>query len=278
VIAFADRRGKAAVLNDLAAQCRGDVIAFVDARQMLSPQALERMVANFADPRVGVASGELVLQPVGDANTAAEGIGFYWRYEKWIRTSESGFRSVPGATGALYAVRRELYRSIPPQTLLDDVVIPMQIVEQGYRCILERGAHAFDIASDSSAREAVRKRRTIAGCAQLIVRQPRWLLPWKNPIWWEYVSHKLARLASPVLLSIAAIANLRLAAAGPYEALLAAQGAFYSAALVGWLYQRSGRRSTMFGPFLMFLSLNTTTLLALWDALRGRYRAAWQKA
>lgn len=278
VLDFAERRGKPAVLNDLASNCRGDVIVFVDARQQLSTRALAQMCENFSDPQIGVVSGELVFQhDSASSSTAAEGVGFYWAYEKWLRTSESEFRSVPGATGALYAIRRELFRPIPPQTLLDDVVIPMQVVEQGYRCVLERGAVAYDRPSETTGRESIRKRRTIAGCAQLITRQPRWLLPWRNPIWWEFCSHKIARLASPGLLVIAAVCNLQLASRPMYSVLLSMQFAFYIAASVGWLHQQFGRRSRMFGPFLMFVSLNATTLLALWDALRGRYSAAWRK-
>jgi biofilm PGA synthesis N-glycosyltransferase PgaC len=277
VVPFAERRGKPSVINDLVPQCRGDVVVFVDARQDVERTAIARMLENFADSRVGVVSGELILESASTATAAAEGVGAYWRYEKWIRTSESRFRSVPGATGALYAMRRNLFRPIPSQTLLDDVVIPMQAIEQGYRCVLENGAEAFDRPSNSTSQEAVRKRRTIAGCAQLVVGQPRWLLPWNNPIWWEFCSHKLARLASPVLLVVAMATNVTLIEIPAYRVLLATQLTLYAAAAVGWLYQQLGLKSKVFGPLLMFLSLNATTLFALWDACRGRFRATWQK-
>lgn len=277
-IEFETRRGKPAVINDLATHCKGDAIVFVDARQDFAPTALALMVENFSDPSVGVVSGELVFLPDERSTTAAEGVGFYWAYEKWIRTAESKFRSVPGATGAIYALRNELFRPIPEQTLLDDVVIPMLVIEQGYRCVLEREAVAYDRPSPTSSRESVRKRRTIAGCAQLILAYPRWMKPSKNPIWWEYCSHKLARLASPLLLAVAAYANVMLVAQPFYGFLLTTQAVFYIAALIGWIYQYRGRRSQLFGPFLMFVSLNGTTVLALWDALCGRFRPAWQKS
>jgi cellulose synthase/poly-beta-1,6-N-acetylglucosamine synthase-like glycosyltransferase len=277
-IPFSERRGKPAVLNDLVAQCRGDVVLFVDARQLLAPNAIARMIRRFADPEIGVVSGELVFRQDATQSTAAEGVGLYWTYEKWIRNSESRFRSVPGATGALYAIRRPLFRPIAPQTLLDDVVIPMQAVEQGYHCVLERGAEAYDTPSASADREGIRKRRTIAGCAQLIVRQPRWLLPWRNPICWEFCSHKLARLVSPLLLATALIGNLLLMDRPEYQVLLSMQLAFYVSAIVGLLYQQSGHKSKLFGPSLMFCALNAVTVAALWDAARGRYNATWQKA
>lgn len=284
LFSFTRRRGKAAVLNDLVPQCQSDVVVLTDARQLLEPTALSRLTANFADPSVGVVSGELMFRTSQTDTAAARGMGAYWTYEKIIRKSESRFRGVPGATGALYAIRRELFRPIPEETLLDDVVIPMQAVEQGARCLLEPGAIAWDVPSQSTAQESIRKRRTIAGAAQLIVRQPRWLLPWRNPLWWEYVSHKLARLASPLLLVVLLATNALLLASETglppvvYVALLAAQAVLYLAALTGWGLSRLGHRAPLVGTALMFVALNLTTVLALWDAVRGRFRAAWQRA
>ncbi len=277
LIPFAERRGKPSVLNDVVPQCGSDVVVLTDARQAFDPAALSRLTAPFADRRVGVVSGELMFRKAEGTTAAAEGIGAYWAYEKFIRKCESRFRSVPGATGALYAIRRELFRPVPENTLLDDVVIPMQAVEQGYRCLLEPGAIAWDRPSQSAGQESVRKRRTIAGCAQLVVNQPRWLLPWRNPIWWEFVSHKLARLVSPALLGVVLITNLLLAGQSLYLGLMIAQIGFYGSALVGMAYQRAGRQSRSFGLPLMFLTLNATTLAALWDAFRGRFRATWQR-
>ncbi len=277
LISFDTRRGKPAVLNDVVPQCQSDIVVLTDARQELDPSALTKLTAAFADDRVGVVSGELMFRSIEGSTTAAEGMGAYWKYEKLIRKCESRFRSVPGATGALYAIRRQLFRPVPVNTLLDDVVIPMQAVESGYRCLLETGAIAWDQPSQLASQESVRKRRTIAGCAQLIVNQPRWLLPWRNPIWWEFVSHKLARLFSPLLLAVALTTNILLASSPLFAGMLIAQLAFYAFALIGWLYQRTGRTSRSLGLPLMFLALNATTVAALWDAARGRFTAAWQR-
>jgi hypothetical protein len=187
------------------------------------------------------------------------------------------FRSVPGATGALYALRKSLFQPIPPQTILDDVVIPMQAVMQGFRCLFEPLAIAFDLPSDSVSKESTRKRRTIAGVAQLVVMRPAWLLPWRNPIWFEYVSHKLLRLASPLLLLTLFCSNMALAAEPFFFGCLALQSIFYLSALAGWLCQQSGHRVSAFAAQLMFVSLNVTTLAALWDAVRGRFQVKWQR-
>ena len=278
LIQFEERRGKPAVLNEVIPQCLGDIVVLTDARQVLTTESLAELTANLADETVGAVSGELVFRSSEDTTTASNGVGVYWRYEKSIRKCESRFRSVPGATGALYAIRKSLFRPIPTQTILDDVVIPMQIVERGYRCVFEPNGVAYDNPSKCTQQEAIRKRRTIAGSVQLVVNQPRWLLPWKNPIWFEFVSHKISRLFSPFLLLTVAIANCLLAGHPVYLVLLAVHVDFYLAALTGWTYQNLGRRSVCFGMPLMFLMMNGATLLALWDALRSKYHVAWRRA
>lgn len=277
LLAFSERRGKPSVLNDVVPRCLSEIVMLTDARQELDRRAIAELAANFADEQVGVVSGELVFRAEGDTTTASHGVGVYWRYEKFLRKCEGQFRSVPGATGALYALRRSLFQPIPAQTILDDVVIPMQAVSARYRCLFEPAAIAFDQPSDSTAKESIRKRRTIAGAAQLIVNHSTWLLPWRNPIWFEFVSHKLLRLASPPLMLLAAFANVLLAIHPAYRVILTWHAAFYSSAFVGWLFQRAGRRSVLFGAQLMFVMLNATTVAALWDALRGRFRATWQR-
>ena len=278
LVEFSNRRGKPAVLNDLVPQCRNEILVLCDARQILSDNVIPELLANFADPKVGVVSGELMFRQSSNDSTAGHGIGAYWRYEKMIRRAEAQFRSVPGATGAVYAIRREAFQKIPDSTLLDDVVIPMVAVTQGWRCVFERNAIAWDVPSDSLGREAVRKRRTIAGAAQLIVHHPSWLLPWKNPIWLEFVSHKILRLVSPALLLIVAVTNILLVSQLPYSLLLLGQISFYYSAFAGWLCQRLGRPSSIFGVQALFLMLNVTTVAALFDAIRGRFRVTWERS
>lgn len=277
LVQFASRRGKPAVLNELVPQCQSEFVLLADARQEFAPDCIERLLENFSDPQVGVVSGELVLRESAGASTAAQGIGRYWKYEKFIRRCESLWRGVPGATGACYAIRKSLFQPIPEQTILDDVVIPMQAVTRGFRCVFEPSALVFDEPTQSSGQESVRKRRTIAGVAQLIRLFPEWLSPAGNPLWFEYVSHKLMRLLAPLLMVLALATNLMLLSAPVYWFLLNVQAVFYVSAAIGWLFQQRGRRSSLFGPSLMFVTLNLTTTLALWDAFRANYRVTWQK-
>ncbi|MFH0908186.1 MAG: glycosyltransferase family 2 protein [bacterium] len=277
VIEFPARRGKPSVLNDLVPQCRADIVVFTDARQAVHPQALGRLLSAFADPAVGVVSGELVFPSDPLATAAASGLNAYWEYEKFIRKNEAAFSSVPGATGALYAMRRELFRPVPPQVLLDDVAIPMGAVAQGAMCVFEEDAIVYDAPSGTPEQESVRKRRTIAGNVQLVVLQPWLLIPWRNPIWFQFVSHKMLRLLSPFFLLAAWFCNVMLHGAAVYKVTLAAQACFYLAAVVGWLAQAAGIRAGLVGMAMMFVSLNVTTLAAWGDALRGRFRVTWAR-
>lgn len=198
VLAFAQRRGKAACLNDAVAEARGDVILFTDIRQRLAPGALRELVANLADPAVGAVGGELHMENVRGG--FAQGVDFYWRYEKAIRHAEALSGSTIGVSGALYAMRRELFERLPEGTVLDDVLVPMRVVARGFRVVFEPRAIAWDQPSQRPDDERRRKIRTLAGNYQLVQLAPWLLLPWSNPLWFRFVSHKLLRLLAPWLI------------------------------------------------------------------------------
>src|SRR4029450_5472045 len=125
VRAFQQHRGKPAVVNALVPLVRGDIVVFADARQRFEPQTVRQLVANFADPHVGAASGELVITPGDETAPAGHGAALYWRYEKAIRSAEGLVDSTIGATGAIYAIRRALFEPIPEDTLLDEGLVPL---------------------------------------------------------------------------------------------------------------------------------------------------------
>ena len=178
-------RGKASGLNDALELVEGDVVVFTDARQKVEPCALHLLLENLADEQVGCVSGELML---GDPETGetGEGLGVYWRVEKRIRELESASGSVVGATGALYAIRRELLLPLPSETILDDVYLPMQAARRGFRVVFDDRARAWDSADLGAEREFARKVRTLSGNYQLLQLAP-WLLTSANPIRFEFV-------------------------------------------------------------------------------------------
>jgi cellulose synthase/poly-beta-1,6-N-acetylglucosamine synthase-like glycosyltransferase len=214
VLAHPHRRGKAACLNDAVAAARGEVLLMVDVRQRVEAGALRALVACLSDPAVGAVSGELCFE---DAETGfARSVDAYWRYEKAIRLAEGQSGSVIGVTGALYALRRALFQPIPEGTVLDDVLLPMQVVKAGARVVFEPQARAWDRPSQSPGQERARKVRTLAGNLQLLQLAP-WLLdPRANPAWFRFACHKLLRLAAPWLTLGLVVATVVLASGHPF--------------------------------------------------------------
>jgi biofilm PGA synthesis N-glycosyltransferase PgaC len=239
-----ESEGKALALNAGVAAASHDVLVFADARQRFARDTVRQLVSNFADPSVGAASGELVLdcETGKGESTIADGVGAYWRYEKHLRRLESRVWSTVGATGAVYAMRRALWRDLPAGTLLDDVLTPMRVVLAGYRVVFDPRARAFDITAPDATTEARRKTRTLAGNYQLVALEPRLLLPGVNPVWLQFWSHKLGRLLVPYALVALFVASAVLAPGRPfYIAAAAAQVLFYALALYG---ERLDRRET----------------------------------
>jgi cellulose synthase/poly-beta-1,6-N-acetylglucosamine synthase-like glycosyltransferase len=236
------------------------------------------LLVDFGDPAVGAVSGELVIRSRASesGSTIGEGASFYWRYEKFIRRSESRAHSTVGATGAVYAIRQELFEPIPNDTLLDDVLIPMRIISRGYRVLFEPGARAYDLAVASPRQEFVRKVRTIAGTFQLFSRE-RWLFnPFRNSLWFETLSHKALRLLTPLLHAVIVITNVGLISRPVYRWLLAAQVMFYAAAAAAHLL---GRRRTMVAlkvPYTMCLLVWATVVGFVYFVTRHQ-RVTWER-
>jgi poly-beta-1,6-N-acetyl-D-glucosamine synthase len=275
VIAFETQRGKPAVLNDLIPKARGQIVVLADTRQRFAAEVIRALVEPFGDPQVGAVSGELILTD-GPAETAVgHGVGFYWRYEKLIRRSESRADSTVGATGALYAVRRELFEPIPADTILDDVLIPLRIVRRGYRVLFEPAAPAWDRPAATARAEFTRKARTLAGNFQLFTRE-RWLWnPRRNRLWLQTVSHKGLRLGAPLLHGAALAANLALGGAPFYRFTLLVQAAFYAAAIGGHALRHARRRSPLLSvPYVVCL-LNCATVVGFLRFATRQQRVTW---
>jgi poly-beta-1,6-N-acetyl-D-glucosamine synthase len=266
--------GKAAALNAGLERARGEVLFYTDVRQVLAPDSLRHLVSCLADPQVGVASGELVIR---DGRTLEEiHTGLYWKYEKSIRKRQSRIDSVIGATGCIFAMRRELAGCMPGDTLLDDVHLPMLAFFRGYRVILEERAKAFDIPS-SLHTEFRRKVRTQAGVYQLLRQFPALLGP-RNRMLFHFLSHKLGRLLLPHALILMAVSSFFLPEPARRWVLLG-QAAFYGlAALDVVMPDCMLRRIT--SPVRTFVVLMAAALcaLAVWIVPARRFWGETRKS
>jgi biofilm PGA synthesis N-glycosyltransferase PgaC len=271
--------GKAAAIARALPECRGEIIVLCDARQELADDSLAQLVSAFADPSVGAVSGELHLR-VGDASAAGPGLGAYWSYEKVIRRLESVVDSVVGATGALYGVRRELLKAPDPATILDDVAIPMRVVTGGFRVVVEPAARVFDDTVGDDRHEFARKVRTLAGNYQLVALEPGLLWPPSNRLFWQFASHKLARLAVPWCLLLLLLSSIWQSFGGHlfYQVTLLAQLGLYATAVVGWVLGRLRVRMAFFSVPYAFVMLNLAAGVSLIAFLAGTQRAGWKAA
>ena len=266
-------QGKAAGLNDAIKLATGEVLLFTDARQHIESSAVRLLIENFADPSIGAASGELMLGDPATGETG-KGMGLYWRVEKKIRELESASGSVVGATGAIYCARRSLLETspLPGGTILDDVLIPMQVVRQGSRVIFDSRARAWDSPDLGEGREFSRKVRTLSGNYQLLQLAP-WLLSSQNPIRFEFISHKLSRLAVPFALVALLIASI-FPPQPFYRAVLVAQLAFYGLSLAALAGMKIGPLSRIADPARTFVVLNSAAMVAFVNFVTGR-KAVW---
>lgn len=260
--------GKASGLNDGVAGATGDVLVFADARQRFEKDALERLIAPIRqDETVAAVSGSLEIEPSSEG--AAAGMDAYWRMEKWIRNEEARWDSVIGCTGAIYAIRKACFRPVPADTLIDDVVIPMQALVNGGRILFVPGARAFDPQALETRHENRRKVRTLAGNYQMLFRYPQWLLPWRNRCWWQLIGHKYLRLAGPWLLIACLVSSAVLAADSLFfQAVVAAQGACYLLAASGFVFPSARVPLLTIPSGFLFLQWQSMRALGMYFVLR----------
>jgi glycosyltransferase involved in cell wall biosynthesis len=219
--------GKAVAVSRGLDVVQGEIVVLTDVRQEFDREALSRLIACFADSSVGVVTGELVIRE--GMSHEEFNTGLYWRYEKWIRRNLNRIDAMLGATGSIYALRRELAAPIPPEILLDDVYLPFVAAFQGFRIYFEDQAKAFDLPTSLHS-EFWRKVRTQAGVYQILFRFPALLWP-GNRRFVHFLSHKAGRLLLPFALIIAAVSSFGLP--GPWRGIaLAGQAVFYGLALM----------------------------------------------
>lgn len=259
--------GKAAALNAGVRAARGDVLVFADSHQRFHPAAIARLASAFVDPDVGAASGSLEL---ANGEGPRSPIEWYWRFERWLRRAEARIHSTVGATGAIHAVRRSLWQPLPAGLILDDVFIPMRAVLAGSRVAFVERAVAFESRRPTSKQEYHRKVRTLTGNFQLCAWMPNLLIPGRNPIWLQFLFHKLLRLLTPwLVLGVAVwlvVTGVRWTGAGfPERFLVVAVPALLVPLLMPTLAR--SLRSALYQGFLMQIAVVAATL----NGLRGRW-------
>jgi poly-beta-1,6-N-acetyl-D-glucosamine synthase len=259
--------GKCPALNAAVRAATGALLVFSDARQRFEPTTARRLVrALVADPRLGIISGRLLLPTDEGSNVFRH----YLRYELAIRDAEARLHSAVGVSGSVYAMRRALWTPLPAGLILDDLYVPMRLVLAGWRVGFERDALAFETRKVAAGQEYRRKVRTLTGNFQLCAWLPATLVPVRNPIWVQFVCHKLLRLLTPwcaagVALGAAAIVWRLAGARLPLLLGVAAAGAFW--VILGPDPLARKLRSAA----IQFASLQAAVVTATVNGLRGRW-------
>ena len=272
LVAFEPNRGKLRCLNEVVPQLEGEIVAFSDAASMPAKGALRELAANFADPRVGACSGVYQVLKKDEAELGAQE-GLYWKYETFLKLREAEIDSILGCHGSLYAIRRDLYPFPSPDTINDDYVIPLRILQQGRRVAYEPKAVAYEEAQEMGGFS--RRIRIMAGNFEQLreigglLAPPRW-----KPLFF-FLSHKAGRLLAPFAMAAALLTNLLLLDRPLYQATLVLQAAFYILSAMGAVWPLKPK--ILRAPYY-FTMINVATLYGLYYALFGRRRLRWNKA
>jgi cellulose synthase/poly-beta-1,6-N-acetylglucosamine synthase-like glycosyltransferase len=278
VFIFPERRGKPTVLNNLVPKARGEIVVLADVRQKFDAGVLRALMQSFADPEVGAVTGELILTRNEAGATVSEGSGVYWQYEKFIRSRECMVDSTIVVTGAIYAIRRTLFESIPADTIVDDLLIPLRIARRGYRVVFERNARAYDSVPATTSQEFMRKVRTLAGAFQLFGRELWVFNPLRNRLWWQTMSHKVLRLLTAPVQLAALAANVALAPGSAfYLFTLLAQILFYAGAIAGCVLPRGWKRPLAVTFPYIFCLLSWATVLGFLRWITHRQTVRWER-
>jgi cellulose synthase/poly-beta-1,6-N-acetylglucosamine synthase-like glycosyltransferase len=266
------RQGKTLALNRGVSVATGDILVFSDANSEYEPDTVRTLVAAFEDPAVGYATGRLIYQDPGETAVGG-GSGMYMLYENWLRRLETAAGSVVGVNGGVDAVRRRLYQPMRADHL-PDFILPLRVVEQGYRVVYCDDAVSREEAlgrQEDEYRMRVRvSLRALHGLSEMrTLMHPRY-----GRFAFQLFVHKVARYLVFILLAAAFAANLALAGSAPYAALFALQAACYALALIGWLSGGRIRFKPVFVPFY-FCLINVAAAAALFRFLRGERQVLW---
>ncbi len=274
VFPFAQRRGKASVLNDLLAVVSEDIVVFTDANTEFEPGALNALLGRFADPTVGAVSGELRLhKPTSGDNQDSQ----YWQVETAIKVGESSVGGLLGANGGIYALRRELYRPLRPDTIVDDFTVVMNVSALGWRAVFEPAALAFEDVPPGIDQEFRRRVRIGIGNYQAFFRHPEY---WLRASWtrrFTYFSHKVLRWFTPHLLLVALAASLVLALQTGSVLLLGVQLAGYALLSVAMVLRKFVLLPKVVSVPLFVFALNVAFLVAFWRYVTGDFSGTWRR-
>jgi cellulose synthase/poly-beta-1,6-N-acetylglucosamine synthase-like glycosyltransferase len=273
VFQFHTRRGKLAVLCDLARRTSAEILVLTDANTMLERSCIRNLVRHFADPRVGGVSGEEIRVVAPGTDPAAESL--YWRYESALKILESRLNCSLGGNGAALAVRRSLFHP-RKQSIVEDFQIPLEIRFKGYRVVYDPEVVAVEEIAPTFSAQFARRVRIGTGNYQTLFGNLEYLNPLKGLLTFAFFSHRVLRWLAPIFLLVAYFCSVWMAARPEFGILVVAQSIFYLMAGLGYWLNKQATPVRLFSAPLHFCSMNLALLLGLLRYLSGRQTTIWK--
>jgi cellulose synthase/poly-beta-1,6-N-acetylglucosamine synthase-like glycosyltransferase len=273
VVQFLVRRGKLAVLSDLARRTSAEILVITDANTMLDRNCIRNLARHFADQRVGVVSGEEVRVAAGGVDAAGESL--YWRYECALKMLENRLNCVQGANGAALAVRCSLF---PPKkrTIVEDFQISLEARAQGYRVVYDPEAIAVEEVASTSSAQFTRRVRIGCGDYQTLFHNLHCLNPLRGLPAFAFFSHRALRWLTPVLLLVAFVCSVVMITHPGFVKWVAAQCIFYAMAITGYQLKKRGPSPRLLAIPLQFCATNLALLFGFFRFLRGGQPLTWK--
>jgi len=275
LMAYDVREGKTGLINKTIPKLKGEIIIFSDASAMLAVNALKELISPFKDPKIGSVSGLYILRDA-TSTSRAEGEGFYWHYETFLKTNESTFYSILGAHGALYALRKSLFRALPPKAINDDYILPMYGVQQKRRAVYEPNAIAVEEGTTSVLGEMKRRIRISVGNFQQLFLLRKLLNPFRGRIAFEFLSHKFLRSFSFLLMIILFISNIFIPTTG-FRIFFLLQIFFYLLGLSGVIFFKNKRMPVLITVPFYLVIINYAAFIGLFKYIFNTQKVTWEK-
>jgi cellulose synthase/poly-beta-1,6-N-acetylglucosamine synthase-like glycosyltransferase len=269
------RKGKTNAQNEGVKIARGEVLIFSDATTVYHPKALLHLASNYADPKVGAASGRYqYFDPEGKSPTGLGTVAF-WNYENAIKMFQSRIRTISGCCGCIYSVRRNAYTPLAPE-VISDLVQPLHVIRKGYRVVFEDRALAYEETTQSTSEEFWMRVRVVTRGIRGLLSVAELLLPWKfGWVSFQLWSHKVLRWLIPFLLLLCLASSLFLWQQPFYRWILVAQLLFYAITLLSLLFPVQKVWKPLGIP-LYFCTLNAAAFCSVIEVLRGKKYVVWE--
>ena len=273
------RQGKTAGLNRVLGIARGDVVVFTDANTVFPPEAIRRLVSYFVDPRVGLVSG-FTKYAVTSSGELAEATNAYTSLERTIKIAESRWGMCVGADGAIFAMRRSLYRTLREDDI-NDFVLPLSVIDQGYQCVLADDAYCSENTGKDVQSEFRRQSRIANRSLRAISRHAHLLNPFRFPLFSFFLfSHKVVRLLVPLSLAASLVALGMLSLDGGIYSWLAAAAVAVALLMIAVRKADWVPSSIWLSRLLRLLDILIVTNLAVlhgwWRFVTGHTEVTWQ--